>query len=91
MGGVMSLYQIADQDVCDQWARIELRGKQPKDKIVVKAERLDNRWIIAVYESSLDRMKLVARGKVVKKNICARLYTVVDGIRERGRFWERGH
>lgn len=87
----MSLYQIADQDVCDQWARIELRGKQPKDKIVVKAERLDNRWIIAVYESSFDRMKLVSRGKVVKKNIGARLYMVVDGIRERGRFWERGH
>ena len=85
----MSLYQIADQDVCDQWARIELRGKQPKDKIVVKAERLDNRWIIAVYESSFDRMKLVARGKVVKKNIGARLYTVVDAIRERGRFWRK--
>ena len=85
----MSLYQIADQDVCDQWARVELRGKLPKDRVVVKAERLDNRWIIAIYESSFDRMKPVARGRVAKKNICARLYTVVDAIRERGRFWSK--
>ena len=87
----MSLYQIADQDVCDQWARIELRGKQPKDKIVVKAERTGKGWIIAIYESTVDRMRLVSRGTIVNKNLCARLFTVVDVIRERGRFWKRGH